>query len=160
MLPQASYIIRARAWLAWTILLLSALPIALSQTLHSYDRGAIAFLFLSFLFCLILYITIKKIQIYIDDDKMVISDLLRKRTLLWADVIASDVTWSVEGGHSASLNWIFETIKKKHIEIKLGYYSRGDMTILANQLIEKAKTANISKKIHNMAENKFPWYFI
>lgn len=161
MLTQASYTIHARARLAWAILLITALPLSLAEILDSnHDKRFLLFIMLLILLCFILYATTKKIKIYIDEDKMVISDFLKNRTLLWTDVSFSDISCSVEGSHSVSLNWIFKTVNKKSVEIKLGYYSRTDMTILANQLIEKAKDARISKKIYNIAQGKFPWYLI
>lgn len=161
MLTQASYTIHARAWLAWTILLLTALPLILAQILSpTDDKRFLPFIILIIIFCSILYATTKKIKIYIDEDKMVISDLLKKKTILWTDISSSDISWSAEGSHSISLNWIFKKVNNKSVEIRLGYYSRIDMTILANQLIEKAKDASISKKIYNIAEGKFLWYLI
>ncbi len=91
---------------------------------------------------------------------MVISDLMRRTTILWDDITFSTVSWTIEGIHTASLNWVFRTKGKKDIEVRLGYYSRADMIILANHLIDRSKEAKISEKIYQIAQGKFPWFLI
>jgi|GEM_PF-2176057 len=158
MLTQASYTIKSRAWVAWLLFLLIGGPFVIVLIMNPNDKVSQLFFAISLVFCFLLYISTKHIRIYLDEEKMIISDLIRKRTVLWDDIIFSTVSWAPEGYHSASLNWIFRTKNKKNIEVKLGYYSKSDMIILANQLIERAKAASISDKIYRISEGKFPWY--
>jgi len=160
MLTQAPYVIKSRAWIAWLIFLLLGVPFLLIIIENPDNKASQLFLVISFLFFFLLYITTRYINIYIDHEKMIISNLVGKKTVLWKDISISTVYWTVEGIHTASLNWTFETKDQKTVEVKLGYYSRADMIVLANHLIEKSKEATISEKIFQMSEGKFPWYLI
>jgi hypothetical protein len=84
--------------------------------------------------------------------------IVRKQQLSWKDITASKLGWQPEGAHTLSLNWTFQTFDGEQMEIRLGFYSRKDLTILSQQLIEKAKNAVISDKIYIMAEGQYPWY--
>jgi len=160
MLTQASYVIKSRAWIAWLIFLLLGVPFLLIIIENPDNKASQLFLVISFLFFFLLYITTRYINIYIDHEKMIISNLVGKKTVLWKDISISTVNGTVEGIHKASLNWTFQTKDQKTVEVKLGYYSRADMIVLANHLIEKAKDVTISEKIFQMSEGKFPWYLI
>ena len=84
--------------------------------------------------------------------------VVRKQQLFWKDIIASRLSWQPEGAHGVSLSWVLQSFNGIQLEIRLGFYSRKDLTIVSQQLIDKAKNAVIADKIHKMAEGKFPWY--
>ena len=112
------------------------------------------------LFCITFYLVNSKHYLYLDNQILVYKTVLSKKEMNWEDIVRSDIGWSVEGTHSASINWKFETKHNKQLEIRLGYFSRADMQILAQQLIDRAPHAQFSKKIYQFAEGKFPWYLV
>ncbi len=86
MLTQASYVIKSRAWIAWLIFLLSGVPFLLIITENPEDKASQLFLVISFILWFLLYITTRYINIYIDHEKMIISNLVGKKTVLWKDI--------------------------------------------------------------------------
>jgi hypothetical protein len=95
--------------------------------------------------------------LYLDNEVLVYRTALYMREIRWHDLIRSDVYWTIEGLHTASINWSFQT-SNKNLEIRLGFFSRSDMQVLAQQLIDQAPQAVLSNKIYQFAEGKFPWY--
>jgi hypothetical protein len=122
------------------------------------DKAALAFLLLAVVFCLFLLITSRYITIYLDEEKMVVSDALRKRTVFWADVYASSIGWELEGMHGGKPAWTIRLKDSRQVDLNLGYYSRRDMTLLARFFLARTGGAVLSQKIHDIAEGRFPWY--
>lgn len=110
------------------------------------------------IFIMLWLAVLSKTKIYIDNDVIRMETIVRKQQLSWKEIAASKLSWQPEGAHTLSLNWIFQTFDGRQMEIRLGFYSRKDLTILSQQLIEKTKNAVISDKIYHMAEGRFPWY--
>jgi hypothetical protein len=110
------------------------------------------------IFIVLWLIVLSKTKIIIDNDIIRMETIVRKQQLSWKDITASKLGWQPEGAHTLSLNWTFQTFDGEQMEIRLGFYSRKDLTILSQQLIEKAKNAVISDKIYKMAEGQYPWY--
>lgn len=109
-------------------------------------------------FCLVFYFVNKKHYLFIDNHVLVYKTLLHKKEIQWQDVIKSDISWEIEGMHTASVNWRMIATNNKSLEIRLGFFSRSNMQLLAQHLVERAPNAQFSKKIYQFAEGNFPWY--
>jgi hypothetical protein len=155
-----TYLLKARKWPVWILFAIMGGPWIFVLASDPHDRVALAFLLLAGCFCLLLLFMSKFITIYLDDEKMVVSDAWRKRTLYWSDVQASSIEWGIEGHHGGRLTWIFRKSDGSPVDLTLGYYSRADMTLLARFLTDKARGATFSRKVRDMAEGRFPWYLV
>lgn len=158
MLPQASYTIKPRTWPIWILFAMSGLPAIVILITESKKAAGLFLLGASCLFCLLLFLFTRFQRIYIDNDVLTYGAFGKKNTISWNEVAKSTVSWTLDGAHSVGPSWIFTSVDNKKIEMPLGYYSRSDMRILAEQTISKAKQATISPKIYSFAEGKFPWY--
>jgi hypothetical protein len=158
MLPQASYIIKARRWPLIILFLFLTAPFLIIYLAQPEEYYPMYFMMGIAVFCSLFYFALSKLKIYIDDEKLRLEMLLKSKEIYWKDIISSRLNWQIEGTHSAGVSWIFHSKKSNHLELKLGYYSRNDMKILAQQLIDKSSFADIHEKIYKMAEGKFPWY--
>lgn len=76
----------------------------------------------------------------------------------WDEVSNSELEWHYHG-HGANQTWNIQGNGKKII-IYPEHYSRNDLRVLAEALVNKAFRAAISEKVRKMAEGKFPWYRI
>ena len=157
MLPQASYVVRSRQWPVLLLGLLMGGPFLIAYFMDSSDVVIRWFLLFVVMLCLLFYIINSKFHLYIDDDVLIYKTALFKKELRWRDIVRSDVGWAIEGMHTASINWSFITANKT-LEIRLGFFSRADMQWVAQQLIEKAPQAQLSQKVYQFADGKFPWY--
>lgn len=158
MLPQASYTIKPRTWPIWIIFAMSVVPSSIILITESKKAAGLFLLGVACLFCLLLFLLTRFQRIYIDNDVLTYHAFGRKNTIRWDEVARSTINWTVEGTHSVGPSWIYTSINDRKIEMPLGYYSRSDIQLLAEQTITKAKNARISPKIYGFAEGKFPWY--
>ncbi len=157
MLPQASLVIKARRWPILILFAIAGLPFCIAYLMNPQDKALLYFAFGVAFLCVCFALIITRLKIFLDNDLLRIEMLFKKQEVFWRDIVASKLSWQIEGGHTASLNWMLQT-KNAKIEIGLGYYARKDMKIIAQQLIDKAKEAEIEDKIYAMAEGRFPWY--
>lgn len=158
MLLQTSYTIKARTWPVWIIFSLAGFPGIFLMISEPTKKGGPSLFVAACLFSLLVYIFSRSMKITIDDEWLVYSAYGKTRQVRWNDMTLSSVGWTIEGGHTASYSWHFRTVNNKLVEIPLGYYSRSDMRILANQVISRAKKAELSAEIHRFAAGKFPWF--
>ena len=159
MLLQSSFTIRPRYSLVYIFFLFFAVLTLLIGTKTGYKDARLYYFFAGVTAFVVLWlIVLSRLKIYIDSSLIRMETIIRKEEILWKDVKESKLAWQIEGPHAASLNWVFESINGKKIEIRLGFYSRDDLMILSQQVIDKAKHAKISQRIYQMAEGRFPWY--
>jgi hypothetical protein len=157
MLPQGSYIIRSRQWPVLFMGLVVGGPFLIAYFIDPSDTVVGWFLLFVLFLCLLFYIVNSKFHLYIDDEVLIYRTALFKKELRWRDIIRSDIGWAIEGMHTASINWHFIATNKT-LEIRLGFFSRNDMQLMAQQLIEKAPQAQLSQKVYQFANGQFPWY--
>ena len=158
MLPQSSYTIRARTWPVWIIFSLAGIPGIFLMILEPTEKGGAWLFIAACLLSLLVYAISRTMKITIDDEWLVYAAYGKTRRLRWNDLASSSLGWSIEGGHSTSYNWHFRTVDDKLLEIPLGYYSRSDMSLLANQMISRAKNAELPAVIHRIAAGRYPWF--
>lgn len=159
MLLQSSFTIKPRRTFVYAFYLFFILLILLIGKKVGYRNAALHYYFGGVTIFVILWLVIlSKAKIYIDNEIIRMETIVRKQQLFWKDITASGLSWQPEGAHGLSLNWIFQTSDGRQLEIRLGFYSRKDLTILSQQLIEKAKNAVIADKLYKMAKGEFPWY--
>ena len=158
MLPQSSYTIRARTWPVWIIFSLAGLPGIFLMIMEPTKKGGAWLFVAACLFSLLVYAISRSMKIYLDDEWLFYSAYGRTRRVRWSDMTASSVGWTIEGGHTASYSWHFRTLDNKLLEIPLGYYSRSDICLLANQVVSRAKNAKLSLEVHRFADGRFPWF--
>jgi hypothetical protein len=158
MLPQSSYTIKARTWPVWIIFCVIGIPAVILIFTEPGDKAGPYLFIAACLLCAILFGLNRTMKIELDDERLVYSAYGKKRSIRWNDVTTSSLSWSIEEGHTASYNWSFLMTDGKDLHIPLGYYSRSDMRALANQAIDRAKNAVLSKTVHQIVEGKFPWF--
>jgi hypothetical protein len=121
------------------------------------DTAVGGFLVFTTVLCLVFYMVNARHHLYLDNKILIYKTARSTREIHWNDLIRSEISWTVEGLHTASVNWNFYT-GNASLEIRLGFFSRSDMQVLAQQLIDQAPQAVLSNKIYQFAEGKFPWY--
>jgi hypothetical protein len=158
MLLQTSLTIKARTGPLWILFFITGMPAILLLIAEPKDKAGPYLFVAACLLCALLYGLSRTMKIEFDDERLVYSAYGKKKSIRWNDITVSNLSWSIEGGHTASYNWNFVMTDGKELHIPLGYYSRSDMSVLANQAIDKAKNAVLSKTVHQMAEGKFLWF--
>jgi hypothetical protein len=159
MLPQSSFTIKPKHTFVFVFFLFFILLIVLIGSKVGYKNPTLYYYFGGVTIFVMLWLAVlSKTKIYIDNDVIRMETIVRKQQLFWKEIAASRLTWQPEGAHGLSLSWIFQPFNGREMEIRLGFYSRKDLAILSQQLIERAKHAVIAEKIHNMAKGQFPWY--
>lgn len=157
MLLQASYTFRARLWPIWIIALVLVGPFLLLFIHDPQDKRIHFLLILPILICVALFIIEQYHKIYIDDQILQVQTILNKKAIRWKSITRSYISWHIDI-HTAAPLWHFESTEHNNFFITFGYFSRNDMQIIAQQLIDKAPKARIDDKVINMAHGKFPWY--
>ncbi len=153
-----TYLLKARPGPVCVLFGIMGAPWIFVLALDPADRTALAFLLLAIFFCLFLLVMSRFISICLDEEKMVVSDAIRKRTVFWRDVSASSIEWGVEGGHGGKLTWIVRLRDGRQVDLTLGHYSRRDMTLLARFFLARTSSAALSPRVHDIAGGRFPWY--
>ena len=159
MLLQSSFTIKPRRTFVYAFYLFFILLILLMGNKVGYTNATLYYYFGGVtIFVIVWLVILSKTKIYIDNDLIRMETIVRKQQLFWKDIIASRLSWQPEGAHGVSLSWLLQSLNGIQLEIRLGFYSRTDLTILSQQLIDKAMNAVIADKIYKMAEGDFPWY--
>jgi hypothetical protein len=156
MLLLESYTIKPRIWPVLLIFVLSGIPAMIIILTEPKKVAGMYLLGATCVFCLLPILYTRFFKIAIDDESLTFQFLGRRRTMLWKDVSSSTISWSVEAAHSAGPSWVYRSYSNRQIQIPLGYYSRSDLRLLAEQTIAKANQAEISPKIHNLLPASFP----
>lgn len=152
------YTIPARTGPIWIFFAMSGLPGLIVLVTEPGSKGGLFLFLASSLFCFLLYIDSKYRKIEVSEKGLTYAAYGKKRSMRWEDLVATKMTWEIEGGHAASYNWRFFSVDKKEINIPLGYYSRSNMQLLASQVCSRAKNASISHSVFAIAGGNFPWF--
>ena len=106
---------------------------------------------------LIIYV-FSKTKIIITNDGIIFKNLFRKESIvLWNNIIASKLEWHFHG-KSASDFWRLDLPEGNSKGFQPSLYSRKNLRLIAEAMIEKCPNALIDKRIMKMSEGKFPWY--
>jgi hypothetical protein len=98
----------------------------------------------------------KKVQLIIDNDGITYKTIFKEQYVPWKDINKTHLKYEhhVEsGGHY----WFFNT-SAKPLKFFINLYSRKNLQIIAQAVVEKCKHSAIEERIYNMAEGRFPWY--
>ena len=104
-----------------------------------------------------LFFLISKSQIIVDDTGITKKTVFKTKEMPWGS-ISKTYLKSEHHGKSRSLHWYFEDHHGKKTKFQIDLLSRKNLRIIAEAITMKCKTANIEKRIYDMAEGQFPWY--
>jgi hypothetical protein len=111
------------------------------------------------LFFILIGYLLSKTTIVLENNGLTISRIFSKTTtLFWNEIRVSKLSWQVDGGHTANIYWQFIADGNKKISIQPSFYTRKDLRMIAELLIEKSPGAKIDPRIRKIADGKFPWY--
>ena len=159
MIPIQTQLIEMRKWpqLILAVIFFFIVVIIFDKPEHS----AIKIYFISgglILFTLITYI-LGKTKIILDNEGITVTHFFNKPgAIKWTEISSSEISWQIEGGHTLNINWEINSINGKQINLQPSYYSRKDLRLIAESLIEKSTGAIIDKRTRKFAEGKFPCY--
>jgi len=105
----------------------------------------------------LIYYLISKTQIIVDDFGITKKTAFKTREITWS-TISRTYLKSEQHGKSRSLYWYFEDSQGKKSKFQVDLLSRKSLRVLAEAITMKCKTADIEKRIYDMAEGQFPWY--
>jgi hypothetical protein len=104
-----------------------------------------------------LYFLISKSQIIVDDTGITKKTVFKTKEMPWGSISKTNLK-SEHHGKSRSLHWYFEDHHGKKTKFQIDLLSRKNLRIIAEAITMKCKTADIEKRIYDMAEGQFPWY--
>jgi hypothetical protein len=104
-----------------------------------------------------LYFLISKSKIIVDDLGITKKTVFKTKEIPW-NSISKTYLKSEHHGKSRSLHWYFEDQYGKKTKFQIDLLSRKNLRVLAEAITMKCKTADIEKRIYDMAEGQFPWY--
>lgn len=155
MLPIETTILRQRAWPAFLIMAMGIgilfIPGNQKQNVPMYVGIGIIALSVG------IYFLISKTQITVDDFGVTRKTAFKTKEIPW-DSISKTYLKSEHHGKSRSLYWYFEDKSGKKSKFQIDLLSRKNLRVLAESITMKCKTADIEKRIYDMAEGQFPWY--
>lgn len=102
---------------------------------------------------------LSKTRIILDNEGITVSHIFNKSTSIkWNEIKASGIAWQIEGGHTANIYWTILSDNNKKITLQPSFYSRKNLRLIAEILVEKSKGAIIDTRTRRIAEGRFPWY--
>jgi hypothetical protein len=104
------------------------------------------------------YFFLSRTKIILDNEGITVSHIFIKSiNVKWNEIKASDISWQIEG-HTANIYWTIISDNNKKITLQPSFYSRKNLLLIAEILIEKSPAARIDNRIRKIADGKFPWY--
>jgi hypothetical protein len=103
------------------------------------------------------YVMISHSRIFVDDLGISKTTVFKTLQVSWASVARTYLKY-LHHGKSRSLYWVFEDQYGKKSKFHVHLLSRKSLRVIAEAVTTKCKTADIEKRIYNMAEGEFPWY--
>jgi hypothetical protein len=155
MFPIETTIIKQRRWPAFLILAVGIgilfIPGNQKQNIPLYVGLGFAAL------SIVVYALISKTQIIVDDSGITKTTIFKTKEIPWNSVFKTYLK-AEHHGKSRSLYWYFEDAHGKKSKIQIDLLSRKNLRVIAEAITMKCKTADIEKRIYDMAEGQFPWY--
>lgn len=131
------------------ILGISGLIITLEDGTVSRSEYAV---FLSAIFLIIFFIlSLKRLLIGVDNHGITHRQIFKETFISWDEIKAADIKVQSHGSGN-SFVWILERYNKP--SHKIDFVGRTNMQLLADALITKCPTANISQKVKKFAADK------
>lgn len=155
MFPIETTILRQRTWPAFLIM-----AVAVGIGVIGINKNETTPLWIAigvFVFSAVLYLLIRQTQITVDNFGITYKSLLSSKEVLW-DRINKTYLKSEHHGKSSSKYWYFETSDGKKVKFSVDLLSRKSLRTIAEAITMKCKSADIEKRIYDMAEGQFPWY--
>ena len=155
MFPIETTILRQRPWPAFLIMAIGIgiffIPGNQKQDVPLYVGLGIIALSIG------LYLLISKTQVIIDDSGITHKTVFKTREIPWNSILKTYLK-SEHHGKSRSLYSYFENPEGKKSKFTIDLLSRKSIRAIAEAVTMKCKTADIEKRIYDMAEGQFPWY--
>jgi len=155
MFPIETTVLRQRTWPAFLMMALGIgifiIPGNQNQNVPTYVGIGIIALSIG------LYLLISKSQVVVDDVGITRKTAFKTKEVSW-DSISKTYLKSEHHGKSRSLYWYFEDQYGKRSKIQIDLLSRKSLRVIAEAITMKCKTADIEKRIFDMAEGQYPWY--
>ena len=102
---------------------------------------------------------LSKTRIILDNEGITVSHLFNKSTSIqWNEIKTSGISWQMEGIHTANIYWTILSDHNKKITLQPSFYSRKNLRLIAETLIEKSPGARIDTLTRKVADGRFPWY--
>jgi hypothetical protein len=155
MFPIETTILRKRPWPAFLVLAIGIgiffIPGNQKQQVPLYI--GVGFIVLSIL----IFILISKSDITVDDTGITHKNLFKTTEITWTSISRTYLK-SEHHGKSRRLYWYFEDLQGRKSKFQVDLLSRKNLRVLAEAITMKCKSADIEKRIYDMAEGQFPWY--
>jgi hypothetical protein len=155
MFPIETTVLRSRVWPAFLIMAIGIgiffIPGTQKQNVPWYIGIGLIALSIG------VYLIISKSQVTVDDLGVTHKNVFKTREIQWANISRSYLK-SEHHGKSRSLYWYFEDLQGKKSKFRVDLLSRKSLRVLAEAITMKCKSADIEKRIYDMAEGQFPWY--
>jgi hypothetical protein len=115
----------------------------------------------SVLFCVLttfIFYKMYKNGLVLDQTAIRYTHPFRKTTVIpWVEVHSAAMEVHYHG-HGASRHLIIRGMNNSQVSLQTGFYSRHSLQLISEILVAKAPQADISDRVKNMAEGRFPWY--
>jgi len=155
MFPIETKVLRSRPWPAFLIMAIGIgiyfIPANQKQNVPWYIGAGLVVLSIG------VYLIISKSQVVVDDSGVTHKNLFKTREIPWANISRTYLK-SEHHGKSRSLYWYFEDLQARKSKFRVDLLSRKSLRVLAEAITLKCKSADVEKRIYDMAEGQFPWY--
>ena len=155
MFPIETTVLRSRPWPAFLIMAIGIgiffIPGTQKQNVPAYMGVGL------FVLAVVVFVLILKSQVIVDDAGVSHKTAFKTREIPWANISRTYLK-SEHHGKSRSLYWYFEDLQGRKSKFRVDLLSRKSLRVLAEAITMKCKSADIEKRIYDMAEGQFPWY--
>jgi hypothetical protein len=155
MFPIETTILRPRPWPAFLIAIIGIgllfMPQKNGDQIPFYMGIGIVVL------AVVMGLLLSKAGIIIDDSGLTYKTVFVTKEILWDSITKTFLKYRSHG-KSGSYYWYFENTQGRTVKFSTGLYSRKSLRTIAEAITARCKTADIEKRIYNMAEGEFPWY--
>lgn len=155
MFPIETITLHPRRWPAYLMAVLALILLFIPQKNNAHAALYVAIGIL--VFAIVFWLFLLNARIVIDDSRLTYKTIFVTREVFWDSVSKTYIKYR-HHGKSGSYYWYFENLNGRKVKFSIKLYSRKSLRSIAEAVTMKCKSADIEKRIYDMAEGQFPWY--
>jgi hypothetical protein len=107
----------------------------------------------------LIWLVFSRTMIILDQDGLKYRNILGSKEVSWNSITNTYIKYHHRGKASRYF-WHFDTAGEGHQKFSIRFFSRKDLKLIAENIIDHCRGAVIEDRIHDMAQGRFPWRII
>lgn len=155
MLPIETTPLHVRPWPAYLVTIISIAIFFVPEKNNLHGTALIGSIML--VFSILLWFLLSRTQIIVDDRGITHRTFFKTKKYSWTGVSKTYIKYH-QHEKTGSFDWYLEYFDGRVEQFSINLLSRKSIRTIAEAVTTKCKTADIEKRIYDMAEGQFPWY--